>query len=50
MMNLTEDERARIECRLQIEKLNWPGYTGNYMYNGTPYYLNLTRAGTIACP
>jgi hypothetical protein len=43
---LTNEDRARITKRLDIELNNIPGYSG--YVNG--YFINLTRVGTKSCP
>lgn len=43
---LTDEDRARITKRLDVELNNLPGFSG--YVNG--YFINLTRVGTKSCP
>lgn len=47
---LTDEDRARIIKRLDIELNNLPGFSGNVQSGGSNYFISLTRIGTKACP
>jgi hypothetical protein len=48
---LTDEDRARIVKRLDIELNNLPGFSGYVPSGGgSSYYVSLTRVGTKACP
>jgi len=50
MTLLSNEDRARILVKNNIELNNLPGFSGNYYIDGVPYYVSLTRIGTKTCP